>query len=105
MTLRLIEGMVVGVESSAGGSVAVLASALSAFARGNPTYQAWFCDFMSPVQAPGSPTYGVILIWGFFYDKDMSLGFKFIKYLKKLQSESIFKLDFSEKKSKILPDI
>ena len=29
----------------------------------------------------------------------MSLGFKFIKYLKKLQSESIFKLDFSEKKS------
>ena len=35
----------------------------------------------------------------------MSLGFKFIKYLKKLQSESIFKLDFSEKKSTFLPDI
>ena len=35
----------------------------------------------------------------------MSLGFKFIKYLKKVQSESIFKLDFAEKKSKFLPDI
>ena len=66
----------------------------------NCIYQAWFCDFTSPVQAPGSPTYGVILIWGFFYDKDMFLGFKFIKYLKKLQSESIFKLDFSEKNRK-----
>ena len=71
----------------------------------NCIYQAWFGDFTSPVQAPGYPTEIVFLIWGFFYDKDMSMGFKFIENLKKLQSGSIFKLDFSEKKSKMLPEI
>ena len=71
----------------------------------NPFYQAPFGDFTRPVQAPVSSAEGNNFLWGLFYVKDMSLGFEFRKNLKKLQSGSIFKLDFSEKKSKIEPDI
>ena len=52
----------------------------------NPFYQVPFGGFTRPVQAPVSPAGIVFLIWDFFYDKDIFLGFKFIKNLNKLQS-------------------
>ena len=63
----------------------------------NPFYQVPFGGFTRPVQAPVSPAGIVFLIWDFFYDKDIFLGFKFIKNLKKLQSGFFFKWIFPKK--------